>query len=519
MVEELPDRGQLTTPGPKRVSFSGVTAIPSNVVPNLEAGDGSQPPDTVVGAADTSSVAQSGPILGVDPGYASEKRAQQRREALRMAAMEDTSVLEDMEAAEEDYDEPEELFNDQGVPIEPFNLRQERQEGYFDADGNYIEYRLDAVQDAWLEGLEAGQVEVDERLAERAAAACGVAAEPLEELDEDDVLIYKRRMLDMLLPGETVLRALRRLGGARQPATTLSTAERQARRKQAAHAEGSGAAADPSTSAAAGESSAATAGTPGGGRPHAKSVTSSSSAIQGENSVAFDKLTEYADLLLSNGDFDIYNTPRERLLKPTEQQDVAQLLGEAAGEARTGAGTLSKPEEGSAADVDMFAADLAAEPTTAAAAPAAAPDGGAAHRAVPQHDELMTDADVAPGSAGDGPNASTSPPGKRTRADTVSGVAEVGDADAVCTSSSGPTASSPPPPADPPTAPPAAAQAAGGSAAAATSIMDGFQLDESTGLYYSSDLGYYYDSASCLFGDAATGLWYQYADGNYLVVS
>jgi hypothetical protein len=30
-----------------------------------------------------------------------------------------------------------------GIEIEPFNLNQEREEGYFDAEGNYVEYRND----------------------------------------------------------------------------------------------------------------------------------------------------------------------------------------------------------------------------------------------------------------------------------------------------------------------------------------------------------------------------------------
>ncbi len=46
-------------------------------------------------------------------------------------------------------------YNEHGVaiPLEPFNLSREREEGYFDADGSYIEYRLDEMKDAWLEGL------------------------------------------------------------------------------------------------------------------------------------------------------------------------------------------------------------------------------------------------------------------------------------------------------------------------------------------------------------------------------
>ena len=39
------------------------------------------------------------------------------------------------------------------------------------------------------------------------------AAQPEPELDEDDLLNLKRRMLDLLWPAETALDALRRLGG------------------------------------------------------------------------------------------------------------------------------------------------------------------------------------------------------------------------------------------------------------------------------------------------------------------
>ena len=84
------------------------------------------------------------------------------------------------------------LFNDSGIPIEPFHLHRERevggwvggwaacfhasdcpldrrtlsltnprigchllnQEGYFDSGGNYIEYSLGYMRDAWLQTLD-----------------------------------------------------------------------------------------------------------------------------------------------------------------------------------------------------------------------------------------------------------------------------------------------------------------------------------------------------------------------------
>jgi len=53
-----------------------------------------------------------------------------------------------------------------------------------------------------------------EALARHAAVQAALAASEDAglRLDGDDILIYKRRLLDLLLPGETPLGALRRLG-------------------------------------------------------------------------------------------------------------------------------------------------------------------------------------------------------------------------------------------------------------------------------------------------------------------
>ena len=117
-----------------------------------------------------------------------------------MQGIEDTSVLEDLTEAEEEYDRPEQVayifdfcrltrrkfascicgsaaaykscipsmlsatecygqaFNEAGIAFEPFHLKKEREEGYFDPDGNYIQYKLDEVKDAWLDSLADGTV-------------------------------------------------------------------------------------------------------------------------------------------------------------------------------------------------------------------------------------------------------------------------------------------------------------------------------------------------------------------------
>ena len=42
------------------------------------------------------------------------------------------------------------------MPIEPFHLRQEREAGFFDDEGNYIAYKDNLPEDAWLESLPKG---------------------------------------------------------------------------------------------------------------------------------------------------------------------------------------------------------------------------------------------------------------------------------------------------------------------------------------------------------------------------
>ena len=65
----------------------------------------------------------------------------------------ESCILDVVAAAEAAYDEPDELFNEEGIPIEPFHLKREREEGYFDAEGNYVEYALQDDDDEWLSSL------------------------------------------------------------------------------------------------------------------------------------------------------------------------------------------------------------------------------------------------------------------------------------------------------------------------------------------------------------------------------
>ncbi|KAJ1434940.1 CD2 antigen cytoplasmic tail-binding protein 2 isoform X1 [Sesbania bispinosa] len=139
---------------------------------------------------------------------AAKERAKHRSQITAELLSEETGVvLNDTSAAEVIY-EDNENFVDDGIQIEPFNLNKEREEGYFDADGNFVEYvRDNELKDAWLDN-----VEVDPRYSALSSVAIN-DKEEVQDLSSKDIGIMKRRIANILEPGETVLQCLRRLKG------------------------------------------------------------------------------------------------------------------------------------------------------------------------------------------------------------------------------------------------------------------------------------------------------------------
>ena len=157
--------------------------------------------------------------------------------------------------------------NDEETEFEPFNLERERREGYFDDDGNYVRNESDAEdeKDAWLDDVHA-----DARLStagEKLAVRKDSDNEG-EETTDADVANIKRELCAYLEPGETVLDALKRLGGA-----------------------------------SAGRGNGAT-----------KSSTSSrktESSMDAQSKIAFEKVTELSSALMGSGEYDVYDSRKE----------------------------------------------------------------------------------------------------------------------------------------------------------------------------------------------------------------
>ena len=110
-------------------------------------------------------------------------------------------------------------INEDGDVVEPFHLQNEREEGHFDQAGNYVFRRKKkGEEDAWLEGMDEAEVEKSigeaaeaKRKRQERSAAEETRLQSLHSTHTPAQL--KRELLGLLQLGDTVARAMRRLGG------------------------------------------------------------------------------------------------------------------------------------------------------------------------------------------------------------------------------------------------------------------------------------------------------------------
>ena len=189
---------------------------------------------------------------------ATETRALLRSEmAAGVRERDDVNARSGVEDAEEIMDGDQD--NDGGFTS--FNLDKERQEGYFDDDGNYVEYAEEEDETSlWLDK----DAKVDERLASGAIRRSTAAFEEEENakaMTEREVAMMQREIASYLKPGETVLGALKRLGGSTKKG--------------------------------------------GGGPPKQQKV------MTDEDKKIFDKLTELSSALMGQGEYEVYTFQKE----------------------------------------------------------------------------------------------------------------------------------------------------------------------------------------------------------------
>eukprot|EP01035_Chromulina_nebulosa_P019292 gene19292-25152_t len=118
---------------------------------------------------------------------------------------------------EGEEDNCEEEYNEAGDKMEPFNLRNDREIGFFDENMNFVFKKEKSDIDSWLSSM--NEEEMERSIGEAAAAALKkkelvlqneikLSSKPTNSINE-----LKLSLLKILLPNETISKAMRRISG------------------------------------------------------------------------------------------------------------------------------------------------------------------------------------------------------------------------------------------------------------------------------------------------------------------
>lgn len=109
----------------------------------------------------------------------------------------------------EGQEDETETYTDDGMRITPFNLKEELEEGYFDAEGNYFANR-DDVNDNWLQAVDWKKVKDQSG---KDTQENNADNEKAQKLTTEGLVNTLKELATFLKPKETPLRAIRRYGG------------------------------------------------------------------------------------------------------------------------------------------------------------------------------------------------------------------------------------------------------------------------------------------------------------------
>ncbi|XP_064618794.1 CD2 antigen cytoplasmic tail-binding protein 2 homolog [Lineus longissimus] len=118
----------------------------------------------------------------------------------------DVMAEDDIEGQEDDT-----IDYDDGIKITPFNMKDELEEGHFDKEGTFIFDKEQNIADNWLENIDWVKIK------ERPKGAKNDDDDDSDEEEEDkvDKIDIYQQILKYLKPGESVARAIKRLGGSK----------------------------------------------------------------------------------------------------------------------------------------------------------------------------------------------------------------------------------------------------------------------------------------------------------------
>ncbi|GAA5996414.1 uncharacterized protein JCM10292_007592 [Rhodotorula paludigena] len=228
------------------------------------------------------------------------------------------------EESEEDYlPEDDEANNDEaprgrrskkgmGYSLSSFNMKEELAEGRFTADGTYTANTADplATHDVWLDGLSKRSIRAAREAKERADAR--QRQREADEARSDEQLTQLRDdcmigLVQLVRPGETVAKALNRLGAAKKRAEADEAA-----RKDEGQGQGKGKRRSDGMDLDEGDTALPSA--------------SSSPALASQRYAAkIDRLTHFASTLLSaHGELEIYDQQHADLVQTLKSEGAVR---------------------------------------------------------------------------------------------------------------------------------------------------------------------------------------------------
>jgi len=107
------------------------------------------------------------------------------------------------------------------VKVTPFNMREELEEGHFDADGHFQWNKDNEIKDNWLDNLDWMKIKA-QKDGENAHIPDD-SSDSDDDRTEFDLIAAYRRILELMQPKETIKKTLQRLGGK---SAKMSSAER-----------------------------------------------------------------------------------------------------------------------------------------------------------------------------------------------------------------------------------------------------------------------------------------------------
>lgn len=117
---------------------------------------------------------------------------------------------------------------DGDIKITPFNMKEELEEGYFDKEGTYIfQKESDVIKDQWLDDIDWIKVKATESTKRKQM----YDSEDSNDLPSVNLKEHYTKMLELMKPGESVQKAICRLGGSK--ATNRNASNRWKKKKDA----------------------------------------------------------------------------------------------------------------------------------------------------------------------------------------------------------------------------------------------------------------------------------------------